>query len=499
MKSINKKIGIVLALIFFSLPVYTQDVKTKTVTPRHGTTKTYSYYLDEYGNEVLHGNFNFSLSRDVDSEKGTETLSCNFKNGKLHGLLVFKSDIRYFNEVLTTKLEWKWIEDKSLREKANLSVTLYEGVADGDIDFTYEGYNYKGKANNGILVDGTEFVISDREQKSIYRHLKPISADANLQNIPGRHTVSIVNYGEIANADKISNNTAKGIGIQYSEPDYVCFQLPLFVYKDFDKLSDIPESQDILNNEKITYSAAYKIFEKIDRNYYISRSDRALLRAKLQEIQDTEQTKRAAEYEVKKKLESQCKSLREEMDQKISKFRNHRHNYKPASVYQDNWGGCKYSRTAIDLITKRYNEIYNEMCGILDIQREFAGKCDENTVLALSSYITVLEENNFPARFDSLVALNGKITNISKKMCSIRSTYEKLSNKLYPYYLEVQESYLQKSQNASVTQLGNIFSEFEIVCNKMIELSTSKEKISQTEKLLKKAQTTEDKLKIFLQ
>jgi hypothetical protein len=81
-----------------------QNVKTKTITISPGVTKTYSYYLDKEGNEVLHGKFSYIDNINIEEQrvdnsihgrgyirvKDNFVITCNYKDGKVHGILNFK-------------------------------------------------------------------------------------------------------------------------------------------------------------------------------------------------------------------------------------------------------------------------------------------------------------------------------------------------------------------------------------------------------------------------
>ena len=79
---------ILLSVFFVSANLAAQDVKTKTVNLGNGVTKSYSYYLDKSGNEVLHGKCSITQTpvknNDYIKIEGSSSLTCNYKDGKLN-------------------------------------------------------------------------------------------------------------------------------------------------------------------------------------------------------------------------------------------------------------------------------------------------------------------------------------------------------------------------------------------------------------------------------
>ena len=187
-----KKLFIMASFVAVATFANAQATKTKTVDLGEGVSVTYSYYLDENGDEVRHGKLTVTEVRDNNIKKGKKTLTCNYQNGNLTGTLTYSCNMSHYEEYvdyskgvdynvtrdsyeLSTK--WKKVRD----QKENFTVDMYEGYLNGDINISFnarhEAYQLltiKGKANKGVLVDGSTLELKqDGETLESYKNTAP--------------------------------------------------------------------------------------------------------------------------------------------------------------------------------------------------------------------------------------------------------------------------------------------------------------------------------------
>lgn len=127
-------------------------MQTKTITNVKGAKATYQYYVNDNGYEVKHGKFtetmifnNFKYWTGLSKYgwvylNGTESCTCYYKNGIVHGRVTYSSNISASSTFGNDELL-----------KNNISFDVYKGVITGDFKFAYKGITYTGKATNGIL------------------------------------------------------------------------------------------------------------------------------------------------------------------------------------------------------------------------------------------------------------------------------------------------------------------------------------------------------------
>ena len=557
MKTVFKKTGILALIILFSAQAFGQDVKTKTEKFDYtnlSTTRTYSYYLDKSGKEVLHGKYAISTKYTSDGIKGEMSVVCNYKNGKLHGLFTYKSNVIHYVDVIQN-FRKVWIQRRHCQD--DYSVDMYEGRMNGKINITHgtaipmsPGTNYKGTAEQGVLVDGVDFVVGSgslKETWGTFRNIKSAkSPDRNLAEIKN-------NNGPHISPIEISFTTSVRDRINKNKEIFV-LELPLFVDKNFDKLSDIPEYKDFLKKENIDFTATNSTFQKIKKDYYLSKKDEDALYFKLLEMLEkdenftvdieTDRFGRSKDGSYYSSILRSFKVLKENEDiqnkregalfdkakarayakketaQKMAQEKNDRYRslYKEVdnivknqsfriSAYTNSGGKIKYDKIVEDMITGRYNTFLDtlkrkntfDFFGKQENGRRGASGSmiythviNDQAISELSDFLTLLKENNLRM---------SKVEAIKKKVSDIAGYYTKTGNSssgviknkaLYNAYLDVTGYFVEKSKVASIAQLDDIFTSFDKVCDKMLD------KNSDIEKRLKKAKTTEEKLAIFL-
>ena len=236
-----------------------QTVQTKTVDLAEDVKVTYSYYLNETGNEVKHGKYTITQTSNYDYYKGKKTMTCSFKEGKMTGLLTYSSNISDYEKYVDFDKDWEYNQTqkkieyatkfKKVREhKENFSVEMYEDYMTGAINLTFECWaspNRKltiiGNATNGVLNEGTTFEMKeDGELVETYKNLLPKGENARFEEYkagtkPNGYSDDFHYY-------------EKGIILSFGTFETACsFELryPRFINKPYLQLSGIKEWQNI--------------------------------------------------------------------------------------------------------------------------------------------------------------------------------------------------------------------------------------------------------------
>lgn len=135
----------------------TSEIKTKSITNFYGAHIKYKYYINENGYEVYHGKFEaimnfkndyYNINGKYMNLSGTETLTCYYHNGILHGNLNYNRNLKSKTKPNSPIL------------KKTYNFKIYKGFLTGNFNFNYEWITYNGNAKNGIL-DFCEYETSD--------------------------------------------------------------------------------------------------------------------------------------------------------------------------------------------------------------------------------------------------------------------------------------------------------------------------------------------------
>ena len=250
-----KKIIFLANLVLCAMFVNAQTTQTKTLDLGDDVSVTYSYYLNDKGEEVYHGKMTVTEApTNNHARKGKKTVTCNYQNGKLTGTFTYSCNMQHFEKyidkskgvdynVSTGNYEvstmWKKVRD----QKENFTVDLYENYLNGDFNISasaryadYQLLTVTGKAQKGILVDGATCELKqDGEVKESYTNTAPNFNDAKYVDYKAGQ-----NYG----AGQYMYN-AEGIVIEFGYTAPLCsFTLKYPKYtKPYIKLSDIDSWQ----------------------------------------------------------------------------------------------------------------------------------------------------------------------------------------------------------------------------------------------------------------
>lgn len=129
-KSITKKYFLSITVLIFCTTVnffYAQNLKTFNGNFADGKA-TYTYYMDDYGNQVPHGSFSYTEILKIEQATASVKISGNFTNGKRNGKWVFEAIGKgsYQKNVLGTYTRYNMNISQTIRINYN------NGIFDGE-------------------------------------------------------------------------------------------------------------------------------------------------------------------------------------------------------------------------------------------------------------------------------------------------------------------------------------------------------------------------------
>ncbi len=170
-----------------------QTTKTKTLDLGDDVTVTYSYYIDDKGEEVKHGKMTVTEAPiNNNARKGKKTVTCNYQHNKITGTLTYACNMSHYekyidyskgidynvtNGAYEVSTMWKKVRD----QKENFTVEVFDSYLTGNINISFNARhaNYQlltlvGKAEKGVLIDGTTFELKqDGETLESYQNTAP--------------------------------------------------------------------------------------------------------------------------------------------------------------------------------------------------------------------------------------------------------------------------------------------------------------------------------------
>ena len=128
-----KRTFILMALALATISASAQTTQTKIEKINKTTTRTYSYYVNEQGEEIRHGKYRIVWKENRNDYKVNKILNCNYKDGLLHGRLTYSCDWNVYEAYLSLlgkeDVVWKLVQ----KNLDNFSVDMYEGYMTGDM------------------------------------------------------------------------------------------------------------------------------------------------------------------------------------------------------------------------------------------------------------------------------------------------------------------------------------------------------------------------------
>lgn len=157
-----------LAKVNFQFYEPTSEIKQKTYTNKVGATVSYSFYMKD-GKEVRHGKFSIkgvfndymfytNTHHGYAHVTGTESYECTYRNGLIHGKVVYKRDLKY---------DTTFHSAGDRADKVSVSFDVYKNFLDGEFDFQNGGVRITGNAHNGFLGKITFTNFSDSDSATV--------------------------------------------------------------------------------------------------------------------------------------------------------------------------------------------------------------------------------------------------------------------------------------------------------------------------------------------
>ena len=188
-----KRTFILMALALATISASAQTTQTKTLDLGDDVTVTYSYYIDDNGEEVKHGKMTVTEAPvNNNARKGKKTVTCNYQHNKITGTLTYACNMSYYekyidyskgidynvtNGAYEVSTMWKKVRD----QKENFTVEVFDSYLTGNINISFNARhaNYQlltlvGKAEKGVLLDGTTFELKQEgETLDSYQNTAP--------------------------------------------------------------------------------------------------------------------------------------------------------------------------------------------------------------------------------------------------------------------------------------------------------------------------------------
>ena len=551
-----KKIMFFASFALCAMLVNAQTVQTKTLDLGDDVTVTYSYYLNDKGEEVYHGKMTVTEAPvNNPARKGKKSVTCNYQNNKITGSFTYSCNMQHFEKYIDkskgidynvstgnyeVKTMWKKVRD----QKESFTVDLYENYLNGDFNISasarnadYQLLTIKGKANKGILVDGVNCeLLQNGEIVESYSNLAPNFNDAKYIDYKA---------GQQYGARQYYNNT-DGLVIEFGYTACRCsFTLKYPRYtKPYEVLEDIiAQKKNQLNTDDELY-----VLHEIQM---LAHKKEIFLRAadsvRLEHMRDSIQNRLAHKKQIRDSLNtelqtvsSQYGKLKATLQEQINKNGTLKHrDYKiERSSYRDSYGMLRDKETIIPtflpldvdmLLFNKYNNLLTDLSTYLKnniIEKKLALKpwsTNSPSNTEIKERIDIYSDGLQPfysqeyIDFSNLISNKEILTQVIQKVDKIESYYTeqkttatspnnvarenttiKVKNKknLYNDYLAISSFLSARVKDASVDDYLESLMQFSKVCDKMIYAIDNNTK--DIEKELKSTKIPEEKLNIFL-
>lgn len=533
-----KKIIILASIALCSMLVKAQTVQTKTEKINDETTRTYSFYKNEAGEEIRHGKYTITWKVNKNDYKVNKILNCNYKDGLLHGRLTYSCDWNVYEAYLSLlgkeDVVWKLVQ----KNLDNFSVDMYEGYMTGDINVTYQGWwtnetTFKAKAINGVLADDSELVITEQSRQLVQEKLRYIGESSEVKRYKNVLPANTPN----ANLQEPSEFIAFEFpSDQYGGMEKYVVNLPRYVEKPFDELKDIPEYKFMMQYQGTNLNEIVYIESNIVNSYYLSQIDKDTLRSHYIKAKEQVRERQKKEQEIISKRKDTYFSAYSRAENIVEKCKRARVDLKPMDNYYT-MNGIVHPvvlNEAVDsLLFGMFNKHLNvigETINSLEFHKyNLGGKGDEvltdETVKTMSDYLQRLNDTDVAKTIEQLEILCEQLNKNMDKIYHISSGYTKstynegrlsvsstqrprFTNKncttkckkkkvLYSAYVEVADNLYNKLKTSTIDEYQEGVKQFISVIDVMYEGRDSNTK--DLEKALKSASTPEEKLNLFLQ
>lgn len=203
-----------MALAIVTISANAQTTQTKTLDLGDDVTVTYSYYIDDKGEEVKHGKMTVTEAPvNNNARKGKKTVTCNYQHNKIIGTLTYVCNMSHYekyidyskgidynvtNGAYEVSTMWKKVRD----QKENFTVEVFDSYLTGNINISFNARhaNYQlltlvGKAEKGVLIDGTTFELKQEgETLDSYQNTAPDFNNAKYVDFQAGHKYGTGQY-----------------------------------------------------------------------------------------------------------------------------------------------------------------------------------------------------------------------------------------------------------------------------------------------------------------
>lgn len=547
-----KKTFLFASLVLMPFLAFAQTVQTKTEKINDEATRTYSYYLNDKGEQVRHGKYTISWNVNKNDYKVKKRLDCNYKDGLLHGKLTYSCDWNvykaYWSFTGSEDVVWK-LENKMLD---NFTVDMYEGYMTGDVNVTYQGWwtnetTFKCKAINGVLADDSELVVFERPRALVKEKLMYLNDGSEVKRYKNVMPAASPN----ANLQEPTYFIAFEFpSDQYGGTEKYFVNLPRYVEKPFDQLKDIEDYNFLVSYQGMNMSDIAGLDYKIRNTYYLSQASKDTLDAQynLAKEKVTERKEAESRSAVQRKdnylnaYENAVK-INNQFSKRSCRLRGISNYYKADGYIYPVVTDANVENLLFAAYNKRSTEIAeilntlklseydsNGKIKVKGVPGTFNNKTTyeeitDETVKTMTDYVQKLEDEEVSASIKMLTMICEMENDLFEKVYSIsknytKSTYSegkiqagssriprftnenctlKCTNKkdLYAAYTEVTAYLYERTANCTLVEHSEIIMQFVNVVEKMVWAIDNKTK--DLEKAFKEAKTPEEKLNLFLQ
>lgn len=546
-----KKTFILTTLAFIAISMNAQTVQTKTLDLGDDVIVTYSYYLDDNGEEVKHGKMTVTEAPiNNNARKGKKTVTCNYQHNKITGTFTYSCNMSHYekyidyskgvdynvtNGAYEVSTMWKKVRD----QKENFTVEVFDSYLTGNINISFNARhaNYQlltlvGKAENGVLVDGTTFELKQEgETLDNYQNIAPDFNNAKYVDFEAGNKYGAGQY----------TYYSEGVIIEFGFTACRCsfiLKYPRFT-KPYISLNDIDwwekyksgEGDDIGDSiiyVSTIYEGTKPYGSKKEVRYDLLDKDIEFVSQLLDSLK-----------RVKSEREEQAKLEEEVRVKKYNELFS-----KVASTYNACTGAewqkynSFYGETQCTLLHKKEDKtlltlldinVENIVCGEVNKHRKTLIKFATNINKSyyekkysidpkdLDSLKNYLDRVN-PEMLDTLKQIRAiapkainkckEVASLYTKTSSTSSNYQKCSREnssskiakkpiIYNAYIEIAKNIHDGIVGKSMTDLSNAITLLDQINDKMILFATTKTK--DLEKSLQVAASPEEKLHLFLQ
>lgn len=447
------------------------------------------------------------------NEYGEVEISANYNNNQLHGIFTIYSGtspnhVTCISNYVNGKKNGIEKEYAVLHDYCLEAVRVYKNDVIIELTNYYTNQKSRGKKKDYSKLEGEMVQTSGWYENGNMQFEQTIKPDPNT-------------YNEFLTPFRYTKYNEEGVIVEKLENDV------LSIYTDDGKMLKQKENQSAGISEFYENGSLVKTIRIFSENneelkevtlYNDNQvSSKQVLN---KDGKDVEVLRKQKQLEIRH--DSLCKvynSLYKELEEiyPLETYRKQGEYRKPRFYNQ---GACKSNHRAsyesdekaslLSAICKQYKDCFNKIADERGSFRAFnpesGTSIDQTDIDKINVYIERVKRENIIQDYETLFAMENTVNRIINDLYYIECAYtdhrgdkDIVPNKhkiAYNTYISVTKYLLAELENEDLNNKWRLIQLYETVCSKMRKWE--KEKISSIEKLLKKAQTTEDQLLVFL-